>query len=218
MILLINKILILLNKSPPNVYNLTNPKSTIMKNSKFFLVLILFIAFNANAQLTKGNWLVGGTGSLNYTKIIDKQQPMTGSSAILISTVTGSYSILLEPSIGYFIKNRFAVGLKLNFINGFTEGTTFSIKESNLSISPFVRYYFLNEEKNFNIFFEPSYFYETNSFGNSNAFSLKAGHVIFFNSSVGFETSINYIRAENKQFTSDRIFIGFGIQIHLEKK
>jgi hypothetical protein len=189
-----------------------------MKNSKLFFVLILLIASTVNAQLTKGNWLLGGTGYFSYSKSNDKQQPSSGSLTISNSSA-GAYDILLEPSIGYFVKNRFALGLKLNYRNGYTEGTSFSIKTSTLGISPFVRYYFLNEEKNFNIFFEPAYFYEiNNTLGNSNAFSLKVGHVIFFNSSVGFETSINYIKGESKQFTSDRIFIGLGVQIHLEKK
>ena len=217
MIHLINKILILLNKSPPKSYNLTNPKSIIMKNSTLFLVLILFISLNANAQLTKGNWLVGGAGSFSFTKTIDKQQ--NPNSLMVTGKSAGFYDILLEPSIGYFVKNRFALGLKLNYRNGYIEGTSFDINTSTFGFSPFVRYYFLNEEKNFNIFFEPAYFYEINNFfGNSNAISLKAGHVIFFNSSVGFETSINYVKGESKQFVSDRIYVGLGVQIHLEKK
>lgn len=41
-----------------------------MKTINFILVITLFSFFTTNAQITKGNWMVGGNGSFQILKVI----------------------------------------------------------------------------------------------------------------------------------------------------
>jgi hypothetical protein len=183
------------------------------------LVLVFFLAsFLGTAQITKGNFLVGGNGNFSYTKFKQKPNPNTGS--IVFNNINGEIlGILLEPNIGYFIKDKFAVGLKIGFENNFNSQSSFQINQTQFSLGPFLRYYFLNTDKPFNLFVEPSYYtYTYKPLGNANGFGLKVGHVYFLNSSVGVESSLNYQYRDIDQSTANTLFVAFGFQLYLEKK
>lgn len=65
----------------------------------------LFFQFT-NAQISEGNWLVGGSGSfLAYSKNRTVLSPASTQNVKALR-------IQLSPSIGYFVKDKFAVGLK----------------------------------------------------------------------------------------------------------
>jgi len=70
--------------------------------NKNILLILLTCGFviKANSQITKGNWLVGG--SANYTA--DKY-------SVNNSTQVTSQNFALLPYIGYFLKDKFAIGL-----------------------------------------------------------------------------------------------------------
>jgi hypothetical protein len=187
-----------------------------MKTLKIAITMLLF-TFTTYAQITKGNWMFGGSAAFSYSKTDDKNNNITGTT-INYSSV-GSYNILIEPNIGYFFTDKIAFGCKLNYINSFLEGSKFDSDGMSLSLGPYLRYYFLKKEKDYNIFIEPAYYRFINrSIGNSNGLGIKSGLVIFMNKSVGIETSFNYSRFSGSKYDSNEIFIGLGFQIHLEKE
>jgi hypothetical protein len=190
---------------------------------KHFFLYLLFAnsILTVKCQLTKGNWLVGGTGKF-YS-----YNDNTSSSAY---NVDAKYTdISVSPSIGYFIVDKLALGLKPTFtsIKGKVTspgGGTTSIQR--YWIGPFGRYYFLDKEKQYNIVSDISYQIGLFNSGEPKAnlanFSLLAGPVIYFNTSVGMEFLLGYnytkedVKAVNKIITKG-FQIALGFQIHLEK-
>lgn len=187
-------------------------------------IVMIFIAsiFNndANCQIKKGNWLVGGSANFSYNN------SNTDVNNTKITTIN------LAPNIGYFFIDKFAGGLRLSFYNNHIKFgppnnnfTTFTTS----SIGPFVRYYFLPIDNPYNILSEVSYQFgnekiKTNnpstSNSNSNSFSFSVGPVIYFNSTAGIEFLLNYTTGgenlSNKR--SNSFGAGIGFQIHLEKE
>lgn len=193
---------------------LTIKPKIIMKAVKLFIVVTLLFVSNTYGQLNQKNWLVGGSANIAYTKSTPNQVTdfYTGAE----NKIT---SLLIEPNIGYFIKDKFVVGIKLGASNSYNSQDSFKINQTQLSISPFIRFYILNIEKTYNLFFEPSYFkYTYKPLGNVDGYGLKLGHVYFLNSSIGFETSINYQKRNGINFDTDEMFLGCGFQLYLEKK
>lgn len=172
-------------------------------------VTLTFFSVLSHGQITKGNWLVGGTGS------VLRQQESLLSSDVNITRVQ------ISPDIGYFLIDKFSAGLKpsLDYIRTNTDGRT---GETTLfSLGPFVRYYFLPADNMVNVFAETSYQYSSSSNGSrSNIYHISAGPVLYFNTSVGLEFTINYdIGHFNGSVTSSKTFsLGVGFQIHLEKE
>lgn len=186
-----------------------------MKSIKLFFTAILFCSITTNAQITKGNWMVGGNGNLSSyeTKYINN-----GSGVI-----NKGVGINISPNLGYFFSNKFVAGLSTNI--GYTKPKNYE-SSFGYGVGPFVRYYFLKEEKRVNLFAQTNYIFgETKSGSNksqSNGYGFKAGPVIFFNSSVGLEMSIDYNSSKltpngAESSTYNNFQIGLGFQIHLEK-
>lgn len=75
------------------------------KNTLFFVFLI--ITTNLIAQLDKKTWLVGGTGSMTTTKSNYRSDTYYQESDEL--------KVNFNPNIGYFIGDKFALGLKQTF-------------------------------------------------------------------------------------------------------
>lgn len=188
-----------------------------MKTSIYSFIITIFSFLTTNAQITKGNWLMGGNGNLSFTKSEAKSNNTNG---LTINSNSGeTIGILLEPNVGYFIKDKFAMGLKIGFENYFTTKSSIELNNTQFSIGPFLRYYILEVDKPFNIFIEPSYFrYTYKPLGNNQGYGLKFGHAYFLNSSVGIETSLNYQFSESNQQKTNSLFIAFGFQLYLEKE
>lgn len=181
-----------------------------MKKSTFFILLAL-LANITNAQITKRNWLVGGTASISSLK--------SNSDANVHYKQT---TIQISPMVGYFIKDKFVAGLKPSIISGNN-----SIANSNVifNVGPFARYYFLDKQKVGNIYSEVSYSYGTisNSGQSSqhlNNFSISFAPVIFFNTSVALEFPITYTLSKVKGFagSNTELKFGAGFMFHLEKE
>ncbi len=166
-----------------------------------------------NAQIEKGNWMVGGSGSYKTSTTFSK---ITNTDATLTF-------LRLEPTIGYFFVDNFASGLNTSFYYN-------PIKDDyNLGygFGPFIKYYFRKSDKVINIFAQSSYLYfvdnNQNTLGGrrdfkNNSLSFKAGPVIFFNDSVALELAIEYLRTTlNKTLTVTDIGLNIGFQIHLKK-
>lgn len=196
---------------------------------KLFLTIFLFIFFilEANAQLDKNTWLVGGTGNFYSSK---------RDYASFISPSTNGYSkeltLTLSPNIGYFVSDNLAIGLRpfFSWSKGefYPNDPLYSGGTSNskrYGIGPFGRYYFLNKEKPFNILGDLSYqigILDQGAKGKLSNFSFLAGPVIYFNTSVGLEFLIGYstqkeeLKTVNKN-SSSGFAINIGFQIHLIK-
>ena len=133
---------LLQDNSPPigNFIKQDKLNTSIMKQT--FLYLILATSFlTAKSQLTKGNWLVGGTGSF-----FSKNGTYTTQSISYDSKYT---DLTISPNIGYFILDKFSAGLKPSF--SWTKSKTFppgggSTDITRFLVGPFTRYYFLNIE------------------------------------------------------------------------
>ena len=190
-----------------------------MKNlNLFFIAIALFTYSITNAQITKGNWMLGGNGNFSYSKYESKNTSSTSGTTINY-VKTGSYYILLEPNIGYFIKDKFALGFKMSFTNIVNDGEPLKLSNSRVAFNPYLRYYFLKVDNDYNLFVEPSYYiYSNNNLSDANGYGLKSGFVFFLNSSVGIEPTISYVHSENEKFQGNRLLFGIGFQIHLEKK
>jgi len=173
-----------------------------MKINKILFIATLFIVFTSNAQITKGNWMMGGSLYL----VRDK------------STTDGNVShvtaIDIKPNVGYFVIDKLALGTNTEI--GFS-----SNRSEIFGIAPFIRYYFLEEEKKINIFSEFNYEFRKNNPGNyiTKRINFKTGAVFFLNSSVGIEMALNYAN-ENANYNSQYSGINFevGFQIHLERE
>lgn len=189
-----------------------------MKKITILVVTVLLFCTKSNSQITKGNWMVGGNASFFFTN---------SNTGI---TDTKTTTINLAPNSGYFFIDKFAGGIRLSFYknhikfgqpnNNFNTFTTYRL-------GPFVRYYFLPVDKQYNIITEISYqlgnekveISNSSTTNNSNNFSFSAGPVIYFNSSVGIEFLLNYSSSGNN-ITSNRATsfgIGIGLQVHLQK-
>lgn len=188
-----------------------------MRTLFFFLVLVTSLSLNA--QITKCNWLVGGNFRFNNQKAESTSNDFT--------TTQKSFGFNVSSDLGYFVKDKFAVGIVPYFGYGNPEGSGNS--GYGFGIGPFVRYYFLNPDKRINLFSHIEY-----QFGNgysqgdktnkSTNFNFKAGPAIFFNNSVAMEITLEYVYNKVTSFSgigSESIInafnVGIGFQIHLEK-
>lgn len=125
--------------------------------------------------------------------------------------------------------DKFAGGARLSFYRNhikYGPSNNFSTFK-NYSIGPFVRYYFLDVDRQYNILMEGSYQFgnnkvETNnstSNNSTNTISFSTGPVIYFNSSAGIEFLLNYSSTGTSGFKGrgNSFGVSIGLQIHLEK-
>jgi len=194
-----------------------------MKRNFLLFCMTVFFVSASYAQITKGNWLVGGSGSLRSTN--------TTNSSPNTSTSSKRLDITISPSIGNFIMDKFALGLKAGYNKYKEEGSGsngLSTNTNRYSFGPFARYYFLEKEKHYNILLESSYQFGIYSFGatkgNSSLFNTSIGPVIYFNSSIGLEFLFGYYNfketiRQSGDFVSKQngIQMSLGLQVHLDK-
>jgi hypothetical protein len=112
-------------------------------NKKFFLgITLILIAISAEGQITKKNWMVGGTGVF----ATDDQ--------VINDINVKSISIDIFPRVGYFIIDKLALGSLFSFRYNTLKYIGVNSHSTSIGIGPFVRYYFLDTEKRINIFSE----------------------------------------------------------------
>jgi hypothetical protein len=164
--------------------------------------LISFFTFlnHGFSQTEKGTLLLGGSAS--YLSVDDESL------------------ININPNLGYFVANKFVVGLNANYIN--SDGSNI------LGLGPYVRGYFLTTEKG-SIFAQVGYNYLKFSgdfdSDSENGYSLGLGYAVFLNNSVALELSGNYVKYDfansNTLFSAgDSGIFSFsvGFQIHFKKE
>jgi hypothetical protein len=197
---------------------------------KISLLLLSFVTITlaGNGQITKGNWLVGGSANFSSTNVEVK------TSTGIITNYQVKYS--LAPNIGYFIIDKLAAGMKAGLTyddahyaaevgGGYSKITWFDF-------GPFLRYYYLGTDKRINVFTEANYSFGVGSTHPGKAtrygYSFNAGPVVYFNSSVGIEFTIGYRSTKNTNIGIDvnnqdistkskSVQVGIGLQVHLER-
>jgi hypothetical protein len=184
-----------------------------MKIINILISVTFFLTFTSYSQITKGNWMVGGNASFNSTSNSLNDGPSDKSTTIIVN-----------PNIGYFLFDNFATGIKTGFITYFRKD---SPNETGYNFGPYLRYYFLKEDKRTNLFLEGNYYYGAYNTSNSaitNSYGFTAGPVIFLNSSVAIEIGLNYSNLVSKQdigfiqkIEQSNFNALIGLQIHLEK-
>lgn len=191
-----------------------------MKSIKLVFVATLLFSISVNAQITKGNWMVGGNASFSSKESF---------SDLNKSEKKIERSVQISPNIGYFFIDKLAVGGKIGYeglFNNSFGGNSFN----TYFFGPFVRYYFLKPEKLVNLFAEGSYSYSdlhengTSSYNaftqHNDTFNIMAGPVVYFNSSVSMEFTIQYSTTKTRlsgfNGTSNNFQAGLGFQIYLK--
>lgn len=194
-----------------------------MKKYFFFLVFVLF-SLPTFAQLEKGTWMLGGTASLRAF-----EETYTSND---FKAVENKLNFKIAPNIGYFITNKFNIGLR----TAYESSQTYFVVNTptrlhNIAIGPFARYYLLNIEKPFNILIDAGYQlgyswwvppvdntgYYNNS--KSNNFEISIGPVVFLTENVALELSLGYIyqnstRKDYSTTINKGFNTGVGIQFH----
>jgi len=184
------------------------------------ILLSLYLSFyslNANCQIDKSNWLIGGNGNFSSLKEYDN----------LNNKISTAKYMLLSTNVGYFLFDKLAAGIRLRFSyqKSTFPGATYANSYSEFGVGPFVRYYYLKKENLVNIFSEISYQFNfaksSNSTfkGNQNSLAFLAGPVIFFNNNISLEFPIGYSITKNQLSNNktNSLQFGVGLQIHLEK-
>lgn len=198
-----------------------------MKLMLIFTFLAM-LSFSAKCQLEKNTWLLGGSGIFSAVK--------NNYNSTTVSTEYKRINLSLLPNAGYFIVDKFALGVRSALQWNKNTGISSNAGKSNITrfdYGMFGRYYFLKKEKQFNVLTDISYLFgNLNSKpdkGVRNTFTALAGTEIFFNSSVGLELLIGYQSDKEKltkstgtpQFFYTNINTGFkvsiGFQFHLQK-
>ena len=183
-----------------------------MKTLTLFFFFVFTTLFTANAQITKGNWMVGGSTYFGTSKAESDSSTSEGTS------------INMFANIGYFPLDKLVVGLTPSVGYSKTKGNSDS--NTGFGIGAFTRYYFLKPDKRINLFTHLEYTTYNNytsgkKTNTSNNFIVKGGPVIYLNSSVGLELTLNYENTKANSAFGNSIFntfnLGLGFQIHLEK-
>jgi outer membrane protein with beta-barrel domain len=171
--------------------------------NKIAIALFLCLLFTtfAKAQTNKGDWMVGGSMTINTTK--------------------NNSDFTLDPDAGYFFANNFVAGTELLLSFG-KFGDTHS---SDVGVGPFARYYInLKKSPKFKPFFHGSFNItnetdKTNGIRVSNTVTglfIGGGGAIFINSNVALEGVAGYNRSKfeaNDAQGGFRFRVGF--QVHL---
>lgn len=193
----------------------------------FFFITTIAFSLTTKAQLDKGIWLLGGSGSFNSYKE-DYRTPTYNQTAKITS-------IDLGVSVGYFLVDKFAAGLRPYLSTYNSKVTNASVGggaptyKFQTAVGPFARYYFLNKDKPFNILADISYQFGINKFtvtpiqkGKFNSVSFMGGTAIFFNSTASIEILLGYkqqIESLVGNYNRDKkgLHASIGFTFHLEK-
>lgn len=187
-----------------------------MKKIKLIIAVVILFAVNSNAQITKGNWMVGGNGLFSSNQ----------EFSTITSEKYNSQTIQFTPNVGYFIIDKLTIGTKLGYEGNFVSYAS-GFNYNTFSIGFFSRYYLLKPEKLVNVFIESAYLLEERKYNGenfninkNNTYYFMTGTSIFFNSSVSMEIMLKYSKTlyQNKDTGVNRLQLGLGFQIFLEKQ
>lgn len=111
-----------------------------MKTLKIALVLLLstFLYNNADAQILRNSFLIGGSMNFDHNSGSTKNT-INGTTTSTVSNPTSTV-FGISPRFGYFVADNFCIGLNLDFrLNSTSDQNTTTT--TRLIAGPFVRYY-----------------------------------------------------------------------------
>jgi outer membrane protein len=177
----------------------------------FTVVLFLFTGIFAFAQVEKGNWLFGGSSTLEFNT--SKEKIKTGGTTNDGSTYT---DFDIRPQIGYFVIDKLPIGLMLDIDidkEKYTDPDS-EYKWTSFMVGPFVRYYFIDLE-GLMPYAEASMGIgsgntKTNYMGSESddkygtfAYGFGAGATYFITDNVGVDLFIGYANCQEKYAADD---------------
>ena len=184
------------------------------------LLLLLGITTTAFSQINKGQFLIGG--NISFESI--KNEVGNNSNSNFRTT-----NFFISPNVGYFIIEKLAGGIRFDF-RSYEQASPNNLRQTNTSLSPFLRYYFLPSTKKINAFIDIGYLNYRTKFRNgtsspyierSNGYNISAGPIIFLTDQIALEFTVGYKHtiSNNVYYNSSSIFSsGLGFQIHLGRK
>lgn len=139
------------------------------------------------------------------------------------------WSLNLDPNVGYFLFDKFAVGLRstLKWTKYKTSSpTNVNTNTTQFTAGPFLRYYLLPVENKVNILAEGNIQFGSYNDklvkGSIKNYSFMAGPVFFFNRNIAVELLFKY-KKNNQEFSdllqseeTNSFQINAGFQIHLK--
>jgi hypothetical protein len=203
-----------------------------MKKTIFLLVLILAVikSHEAEAQIEKGNWMLGG--SISFNRSASDYTSSFGSGT------WKSYTFDFAPDIRYFVVDRLAVGLRIPFSYTSTIDDEPSSKYTSYAIGPTLRYYFPVNKK-WAIFTDVTYSFGSQvskvpvydgswvtqkATNNYSLFSAGLGTTYFLTPSVGIEGTFSYNAAQtnydneyDNESSSGTLSFDIGLQVYFSR-
>lgn len=188
-----------------------------MKTIKLFFTITFLSFLTSNAQITKGNWMMGGNGSFSNKELFNNN---------FSNDKRKTTEIEIKANTGYFFIDKLQAGIRFSY-------ESFKIKKNSdsnrywLKYGGFTRYYFLKTDKLVNIYLDGEYFFGNTAFSdgefkdNLNGYVISAGPTIFLNNTVAIELGVNYSSTKFKgvnDSTENNLQFSVGFQIFLEKK
>jgi hypothetical protein len=171
------------------------------------LVFCLFITISSStmAQLSKGQWLVGG--DINISTVLPGEYYNPHGLR---------YSLL--PNVGYFVVDKLACGLRFDYSYLYPH-QTYVI---TYGLLPFVRYYLLPAEGRINFYADVSFGYSLIHYGylryHAYQWAASAGPSLFINQRISLSVGVGFLSFEGDSFNggfSERFGINVGCQFHL---
>lgn len=104
---------------------------------KVFLIGALALFATVSAQTEKGSWVIGGSTTLGFNSVSSKVTD--GNYSVKQPTVS---TFTLTPSVGYFVVDKFAVGLDVGFASVTAKYGDDKVTVSSTSIMPTGTYNF----------------------------------------------------------------------------
>ncbi|HEU4469907.1 MAG TPA: outer membrane beta-barrel protein [Flavisolibacter sp.] len=165
----------------------------------------------AQANINKGNWMVGGAASFSTSKYGDSDDRVN--------------QINLSPNAGYFFINQLAAGLRVDLNSTKQDFGNVESTNSTFLVGPFVRYYILPASHKTNVFADAGFGFgsdktKTNNVSvsyNTTAISLKTGVAFFLTPATALEFGLgfNSSKREDAEERYNTLMVGLGFQIHL---
>jgi hypothetical protein len=180
-----------------------------------FTLTVLLFTFACTAQITKGQFLIGGSGTYYASSYRQTDAKFRGFE--------------LDARGGIFLLNKLAGGIQLGYNYNKEFGTVeitnqyYEQYDRSINVGPFARYYFLNAAKKINLLADASYFRcwskSGNLYGGSKwktyGYAFAAGPVLFLNPNVSLETTLNY--EYRFEYFPTALQVKLGLQVHLSK-
>ena len=172
-----------------------------MKISTLFFLLFI-ITTTAFTQIKKGQYLLGGNINFESTKDESSIYPANKSNNFFIS-----------PNIGYFIVDKMAGGLRIDFGSYDSKSDNVETHLTTTTISPFLRYYLLPVAKKVNAFIDVSYLHNKTKWSSqynryyekSKGYYISVGPSIFLTNQIAFEFTLGCKHSKIRQFWQDQI-------------